>query len=489
MQSENIENKLENLLTGIKNFSENLKKEDNFLLISHIDADGIASCAIIVDLLKFLNKKFLFRNIKQLYGETLKEIFPLIEKSSAIIFTDMGSGQIDIINEEIVKKFPDKKIFIIDHHPPKKEHLLEKIKNTIYQVNPFIYQIDGSFEISAAGMCYLVAKLLNRKEMVDIAIVGAVGDMQDSSGKLMGVNRKILEDGVELKVIEFKKDIRLFGRESRPLIYMLAYASDPFIPELSGNINACKEFLHSIGIKNWTNSNFNEGNSYGGKWISYVDLCLEDKKKLLSALYVKILNYDEKSAHYLVGEVYTLLKEKKKTVLRDAKEFATLLNACGRLKESETGVYVCIRDIENRDENIRKANNILERYRDSLKNGIEYLKTNGVKEMKNFYYFDAGNLIDDSIVGVVAGMIYNSGITNRDKAIIGMADDSENENLKKISGRANMELVRKGLHLGNLLRECCAIIGGEGGGHSIAAGARIPKDKVEEFLKILDEKM
>lgn len=474
-EKENYEDKFNNLLSGVKNFSENLKKEDNFLLVSHIDADGITSCAIIIDLLKFLNKKFSFMNIKQLYEETIKEILPLIEKSDAIIFTDMGSGQIDTIIE-ISKKFPDKKIFIIDHHQPK--HLIEKINN-IYHLNPFIYGIDGSFEISASGMCYLVAKSLNRIEMADIAIVGAVGDMQDSSGKLIGINRKILEDAKNYNMIKFKKDIRLFGRESRPLVYMLAYASDPFILDLSGNVDACKEFLHSIGI-NFQNNK---------EWISYVDLSLEDRKKLVSALYEKILMYDEVSANSLVGEVYTLLREKKKTVLRDAKEFATLLNACGRSRKPEIGVYVCLRDNENRDENLRKANTILEMYREQLRNGIEYLKNNGIKERKNFYYFDTGNLIDENIIGVVAGMIYNSGIVDRNKAIIGIADDSEDENLKKISGRATMELVKKGLNLGKSLRECCEIVGGEGGGHSIAAGARIPKEKTDEFLNILDEKI
>jgi len=37
------------------------------------------------------------------------------------------------------------------------------------------------------------------------------------------------------------------------------------------------------------------------------------------------------------------------------------------------------------------------------------------------------------------------------------------------------------------MREGCKLVGGEGGGHSIAAGARIPKQSVEKFLEILDE--
>ncbi|OQX21830.1 MAG: hypothetical protein BWK75_02285 [Candidatus Altiarchaeales archaeon A3] len=55
--------------------------------------------------------------------------------------------------------------------------------------------------------------------------------------------------------------------------------------------------------------------------------------------------------------------------------------------------------------------------------------------------------------------------------------------MKKVSARANLDLVKKGVNLGDLMREGCKI-GGEG--HSIAAGARIPKEGVEKFMEILD---
>jgi len=58
--------------------------------------------------------------------------------------------------------------------------------------------------------------------------------------------------------------------------------------------------------------------------------------------------------------------------------------------------------------------------------------------------------------------------------------------MKKVSARANLDLVKKGVNLGDLMREGCKIVGGEGGGHSIAAGARIPKEGVEKFMEILD---
>lgn len=469
-----MKEKLDVARKHIKNFAENLKKGDDFLLISHHDADGITSCAIISDLLNFLGKKYEFKILRQLDSKTIEEVRAIV-KNRDIIFTDIGSGQIELIK----KNLSNRKIFIIDHHLPIAEHLktefVFKSENLkIYHLNPHIFGIDGAFEVSGSGMCYLVARELGRKKMVDIAIVGAVGDMQDSSGRLIGVNREILSDGVKEGVIKFKKDIRLFGRESRPLPYMLAYASDPFIPDITGNENAAMDFLLSLGIK--------PRNDDG--WVNYVDLNFEERKKLVSALYIKILDSNPYSAASLIGEVYTLLKEKKRTILRDAKEYATLLNACGRQRMPELGVYVCLGD---RNEKFKKALSILERHRLMIREGIEYLKTNGLKERNKFYYFDAKNAIDENIVGIIAGMSYSLLNLNRDKFIIGIADDSEDTAMKKVSARANIDLVKKGVNLGDLIRKGCAEVGGEGGGHSIAAGARISKEDVERFLDVLDE--
>ncbi len=458
----------------IKNFAENLNNSDDFLLVSHHDADGMASCAIISDLLNFLGKNYEFKILRQLDSTTIETIKTIATKRACVIFTDMGSGQIELIK----KNFSDKKIFIIDHHLPAIEYLKTEIEFEaenlkIYHVNPHIFGIDGAFEISGSGMCYFVARELERKEMVGIAIVGAVGDMQDSSGKLIGVNREILSDGVEEGVIKFKKDIRLFGRESRPLPYMLAYATDPFIPDITGSENAAKDFLLSLGIK--------QRNDDG--WVNYVDLKFEERQKLISAIYIKFLNFSPYAAKSLIGEVYTLLKEKKRTILRDAKEFATILNSCGRQKMPELGIYICLGD---RDEKFNEALRVLERHRLMIRRGIEYLKTNGLKERNKFYYFDAKSAIDENVVGIIAGMSYSSLNLNRDKFIIGLADDSEDATMKKVSARANLDLVKKGVNLGNLMRKGCAEVGGEGGGHSVAAGARITKKGVEKFLEILD---
>jgi len=450
----------QNFLGGVKEFSKKLVSEDKVFLVSHHDADGITACAIMLKLFKKFSVSADFRILKQVDRSNIMEINP----QDTVVFTDMGSGQLELIKKTI------KNFYIIDHHPPVGEH-----EN---QINPHFYGYDGGFEVSGAGMAYFVAKSLGCTEVADIAIVGAVGDMQDSKGKLESLNRKILDDGIDEKILNVKYDLRLFGRQSRPLPQMLAYASDPVLPGLTGNPQECMNFIKGLGIP--LNGCENK------KWRRYIDLTHAEREKLRDALYIHLLtmNTPEFLINKMVGEVYSLLKEEKGTELRDAKEFATVMNACGRQDQSEIGVRVCIGD---RKENWTKAKRLLLMHRQHLREGLDFLRTNPLKSKNNFYYFDAGDLIKESIIGVVAGMAYGARIIPPDKPVLAIADDKDDALMKKISARANWSLIRRGIHLGNAMRTACEKIKGEGGGHDIAAGARIPREKETEFLNYVDE--
>lgn len=449
-------------LNNIKKVCERLKKEDDILVVGHYDADGITSCAILVDALRYLGKEVRYMILKKLDSKKIQ----VVEETAAecVVFSDMGSGQLELLENSEIKKF-----YIVDHHPPIKAH-----EN---QLNPHFFGYDGSIDISGSGVAYLVAKTLGKKDMAHIAVVGAVGDMQDSRGRLMSLNREIMKAGVKYDLLKVKHDLRLFGRQSRPIHVMLTYASEPVLPGLTGNKKACIEFLENlgIGIKN-----------PDGSWKHYVDLSFEERQKLTTALYIWLLDlgYPEDVIHGMIGEVYTLVKEKKKTELRDAKEFATLLNACGRQERAEIGVEICLGD---RDKMLKKARTILQKHRKAIKEAVEWLLDSGVEEMSNLYYFDSKNKIDENIIGVVAGISYGAGIIRGDKPIVAFATDKEDPSLLKISARANWKLIRRGIHLGDALRECCKEIGGDGGGHDIAAGARVPKERIGEFLSKLNE--
>jgi single-stranded-DNA-specific exonuclease len=447
----------------IKKVSAQLKEEEDFLVVSHHDADGMTACAIMVDALRSLGKYADFMILKQLDSNTIQKVVD--RKAKTVVFTDMGSGQLKLLKESGIKNF-----YIIDHHAPEAPY--EK------QLNPHFHGYNGGLDISASGMAYLTAKALGNSRMAHLAIVGAVGDMQDSDGKLHSLNRVILQEGIDQGLIKVKNDLRLFGRQSRPLTMMLVFASEPVLPGLTGDEKACVAFLENLGIELRTNERLK----------TYVDLDIHERRALTSALYMLLVdaNIPEFIIQSMIGEVFSLPKEQKHTELRDGKEYASVLNACGRQGEADVGVTVCLGD---RETNWETAKLILRRHRDELKEGIMFLKQEGVKERKNFYFFDAGGAIGENIIGVIAGMAYGARVVPPNKPILAFADDRDDLGFVKISGRANWALIRRGLHLGNALREESARLGGEGGGHDIAAGARIPKSKREEFLENIDQKI
>jgi len=180
----------------------------------------------------------------------------------------------------------------------------------------------------------------------------------------------------------------------------------------------------------------------------------------------------------LVGETYILLHEEEGTELRDATEYSTLLNATARYGYCDVGLKVCLGD---RDEAFRKARTLLRNHRKNLSNGLKLVDEIGIVELENIQYFHAGNEILDTIVGIVAGMCFSK--ANLDKPIVAFAYCDEGV---KVSARATQRLVERGVHLAKAIRIAAAKVGGQGGGHSIAAGATIPRGAEEDFLRELD---
>jgi RecJ-like exonuclease len=140
----------------------------------------------------------------------------------------------------------------------------------------------------------------------------------------------------------------------------------------------------------------------------------------------------------------------------------------------------------DRNAGYKEALALMDAHRDNLRRGIEFIQKNGIEERKSFYFIDAGEAIDESIVGIIAGMLYGS-IIQETKPIIALARN--NDGTVKASGRGTSELVRRGLNIGGALKQISSEIEGvEGGGHKIAAGAKIKSEKLSAFLDLLERK-
>ncbi len=457
-------------LERARDCAEFLRDTESLLLISHIDADGLTSAGVASLALDRAGVDHETRFSKQLDDEDLDEIEA--DGYETVLFTDFGSG---ILDEIVGRSFTP---VVADHHQP------SETGDCDYHLNPLLFDIDGSSELSGAGTAYVLARALegdaeDNRDLAALAVVGAVGDMQNQGGGLSGANRAVVEEGVEAGVLEAKQDLLLFGRQTRPLPKLLEYSTDVFIPGISKNSTGAKELLEDAGVE--------AKNSEAGGWRTWADLDETEREKLTNALFRKCVErgVDSSAIEELVGETYTLLQEKPHTELRDASEFSTLLNSTARYERADVGFAVCKGD---RGEALDEARELLRGHRRNLRNGIEFVGRNGVTKLENVQYFDAGDEIPDTIVGIIAGMSYSKSAVDRGMPIVAFAD-ADDEGEKKVSSRATKSLVRKGLNLAEVMAECSQAVGGDGGGHDIAAGATIPDDCIDEFVEEVDAKV
>ena len=452
-------------------------------VVSHIDADGLTSAGIICSALERAGIEYSTRFVKQLDETVIEELAD--QNHPLIIFTDLGSGILGHIRSRGINAV------ISDHHQPQGEihnylgeikskgmgtvvsnhpDLAKDVKN---HLNPHLFGANGSYELSGSGSTYILASALgDNRDLADLAIVGAMGDLQHmKKGYLTGINREILQEGKDRGVLHFEKDITLFGKQTRPVFKLLQFASDPYLPGLTGNEDACIEFLHTQGIR------------FSGdeRWRRWIDLEPQERQKIVSSLFQYCLREGMPTykIERLIGEVYTLLKEKEGTEMRDASEYSTLLNATARYGHADIGLAVCMGDREDAYENARQ---LLSEHRQNLVNGLMFVKEQGVTRLTNLQYFDAGSSIRETIVGIIAGMS-TSVVGDRNLPIIAFADTDDGV---KVSARGNQDLIRKGLNLSEAISSASAVVGGAGGGHDIAAGATIPAIAKEEFLQHLD---
>jgi len=448
---------------------QDVAKEDGLIhVFSHLDADGVAAAGIVGKTLFRLDARFRIQVTQWINDKIVGEV--LRQKPQLIIFADLGSGYIDVINENL----RDFKAVIMDHH----QIANEECANAVH-VNPHLHGIDGARDISGSGVAYLVAKAVDDAniDLAPVAVVGALGDMQDKydQRKLCGVNEKIVEDAMSAGLLTVEKDLIFFGRETRPIHRTLASTTNPFIPGISGEEDKSLAFLASLDIKPRN----------GEKWRALRDLSDEEKRRLCSALADYLLS---KGLHLevgnLIGHVYTLNREEPWTPLRDAREFAVLLNGTGRMDRPSLGVAVCMGD---RGSAFEEATKVLEDYRRNINKYLGWVmeKPERMKELENIYVVYGENFINDKIIGAISSIL-SSGLPNPEKPLIAYANVQE-EGLAKISARTVDSMIDRGVNLSEVMQVAAERFNGKGGGHSIAAGAQVPEDKISGFIEAVNE--
>ncbi len=456
-----------------------IRRCSRVVVASHIDADGIAAASVAMTALERLGTRAEVRFFKKLDEEALESLHRT--DSDLVWYTDLGSGSIS--------KLEGSAAVVTDHHVPdgptrpfgRNGQALLTDFGTVPHVNPHLCGLSGATEISGAGTTFIVASALGEAnlDLAFLGVLGAVGDLQDQrTRRLEGLNRAILAAAEANGTVQALQDIRYFGRETRPVVRLLEYSSDPILPRITGDHEGALRFLAELGIE------LKEGDD----WRAWADLSKAEKTIVIDALRDHLLasRRSPEVVQRLVGEVYVFLKEQRRSPLRDAKEFATLMNACGRHGKPELGMRIC-----SGDRNVALAEGLalLRNHRSALSEALLVARDAGITRLKNIQFFDAGDDIEDTIIGTVAGMLLGSEGADRSAPIIAFANSREYSDPPKVkaSGRGTQELVALGMDLSAAIRRAAERVGGVGGGHNIAAGATLPSDRKKDFLAALDE--
>jgi len=451
----------------IKRVAEEFRKIDKnetIRLISHIDADGISAASLMIKCLNNENMKYSISIVQQLKKDFLIELSK--ESYKYVIFTDLGSGVISEIRELL----KDRIVFILDHHEPEFKEIKDE---NIFMVNPHKFDIDGGMEISGAGVVYLFARSLdeNIKDFAHIAIIGAIGDLQEKNG-FSKLNLEILDDAVKRGKIKIIKGLRIFGAQTKPLHKVLEYCSDPYIPGVSGSESGAIQFLSTLGIDP----------KIGKDWKKIGNLTEEEMQKLVTGVIMKRMN--EKNPEDVLGNVYLLKEEDHELPTKDVREFSTLLNACGRLGKASLGIGACLGD-----KNIKaKAIKSMDIYKKEIVNSMRWYEdnkdTNLITRDKGYLIINAQDMVKHTMIGTLASILSKSNDFKESTFILSLArsdEDFTKVSLRR-SGRDNDQDLK--LIIDKIVQ---GIEGCEAGGHANAAGALIPTDKEDDFINNANE--
>lgn len=424
---------LDLLKESARKASEIVSKHEFIRVYTHYDADGISAGAVVAKALIRLKKNFQISFLK-----TLNDDFEY-DKGELLIFADMGSAY----PEKMSKVETD--LIILDHHIPVGE--INAKKNFVH-MNPHLFGFDGTYELSASGISYFFARALgNNYDLASLAILGILGDKQ----KFERLNEVILNEGKEKGYIEEIKGINL---PSGKLKKVLTLSLEPYLGFYKKD-DELNDFLNKLKID-------------GEK--DFDDLSFEEIQRLSDAIALRLLKQGcyEGVFNNIFGKRIIL----KNMLIKSAALLTDVINSCGRIGATGIAMGLLLGDRSYLD----KALNIYEDYLTKVHEELLKRK-NDVREGFCIRYI----VMDDAPTTSLIATTYSRYILS-DKPLVVI--NKKNDKVK-VSARTNERVAQK-LNLAEVMRLIAEKVGGTGGGHRVAAGANIPPNKIEEFLKEVD---
>ena len=421
-----------------------LPKSTRVRVVSHYDADGISAGGIICNALYREGYDFHATLMRNPFDKGLERLAK--EENELIIFSDMGSGQIETMEKLGCK------VIIFDHH----QYLKSEVGKNVLQINANLCGIDGNYESSGATLSFFFAKTLNaeNEDLSSLALAGAIGDKQHIGG-IRGFNKEILESALKERFLKEQMGIKLYGDSLFDALY---FSIDPYYKGLSGDKDEIERILDKLNI--------NKDSKIGEI----------DKNKLIRLQSFLLFKLIKAGCPKNILDITIRKRYFSESLGCELERFADILDACGKNGYRGLGLSICLGDSNAFEE----AKTVEKEYKQKILEYLIELEKDETKEIEGMRYFYSES---SSLGGVVAGIAMNY-ILDEEKPLFSIA---KKEDEIHVSCRGNQNLVKKGLDLGGAMKKVTSVLGGHGGGHKIAAGATIDLEKEKEFLEKVDK--
>ena len=424
-----------------------IEKQHVVRIISHNDADGLTSAGIFANAIQKAGGRFHITILPRLRDSNVRELTK--SRYKLFIFSDMGSGNL----ESISKINGD--VIIADHHQfsDETDPEIQVDYKKIVHVNPHIFNIDGTKEVSGSGLSYLSVHGYEYYQLAGLALTGACGDMQLKNGP-SGINKLILEEAIEHDVMEVKEELKLSYANTESISNAIVHTYTPALKGLSGYPDKTMEFLK-------------ENNIPCDKLLD--ELSTEEYETLKNEL----ININKD----IYGETYIIKNIRRE--LSNVGEYSSLLNACGKNKDYTAAISIEMGKYKQMD----YAQTLLSNYIKNMQDGVEWIKKEGSIIEDNIQYIYTEDKEQKQVAAAVSSIGIELGILP-DKPILSLM---KMDNLVKVSSRTTDNMVEKGVNLGEIMKQASNNFNGSGGGHNIAAGATIPYDQKDNFINLVNE--
>jgi len=437
------------MISQIKNIVSQFKSTPGSVrILTHHDTGGITAGAIIAKTIQREDRTFNISVIKHLDQQIIDKLKE--ERYDITFFLDFGSASIDKI-----KEIPGK-IFIFDNHG-----ITGDIPENISLINPHMSDIG---KLNASAIAYLFSKELNpaNSDLNSLGILGMVGDYGNISN-LGGLADSMIKNASDVSV---KHSLMLFPA-TRPIHKALEFSSKIYLPGVTGSLDGSLKLLREAKIP------IKEGHEYR----TILDLTKDETKRLLEIISSR--TNEREAIKETFGEIYLLKFFGRQ---EDARELSMLMNACGKMGHGDLAISFCMGSKKAKF----FAENIYIKYKHLLLEGLKWIGIKDKIEGSNYMVINAGHEIKDTIIGTLLSILSASYAYPTGTALIGMAatDDERIKISARISGKTGTSL-----NLQKLIEPLSKAVGGEGGGHSVAAGGIIPAEKEEEFLSMLQKEL